>query len=184
EEIMQIVTHPLNGLFPHPNEIRFNCNCPDWADMCKHVAASMYGIAVRLDTQPELLFKLRGVNHEELIAVDTAVADLTSGSRSRRRRTLGSDAIGDVFGIDLDQELSAPAEEIPTPPPAPPTFKPTAKSIRSLRDHLGLSRAEFAQELGVSAPSVAKWETTRGRLNLHARSHEKLSALHQKTYSA
>jgi uncharacterized Zn finger protein len=185
-EIMQIVTHPLNGLFPHPKEIRFNCNCPDWADMCKHVAAAMYGIAVRLDTQPELLFKLRGVNHEELISVDTAVADLTSGSRSRRRRTLGSDAIGDVFGIDLDQELSAAAEEIPspTPPPVRPTFKPTAKSVRALRDHLGLSRAEFALELGVSAPSVAKWETTCGRLNLQTRSHQKLSELHQKTYSA
>ena len=102
EEIMQVVTDPLDGLFPHPNEIRFNCNCPDWADMCKHVAAAMYGIAVRLDTQPELLFKLRGVDHAELIAVDTAIDDLTTGSRSRRRRTLSDDSIGDVFDIDFD----------------------------------------------------------------------------------
>jgi uncharacterized Zn finger protein len=80
DEIMQVVTHPLDGLFPHPKEIRFNCNCPDWADMCKHVAAVMYGIGVRLDTQPELLFKLRGVNHEELIAVDAAIDDLTTGN--------------------------------------------------------------------------------------------------------
>ncbi len=104
DEIMQIVTHPLDGLFPHPNEIRFNCNCPDWADMCKHVAAVMYGIGVRLDTEPELLFKLRGVNHEELIAVETAIDNLTAGKRARRRRTLDSGSIGNVFGIELDAE--------------------------------------------------------------------------------
>lgn len=104
DEIMTLVTDPENGLFPNPSEIRFNCNCPDWADMCKHVAAVMYGIGVRLDTEPELLFKLRGVNHEELIAVDTAIDELTSGKRSRRRRTLDSGSIGNVFGIELDEE--------------------------------------------------------------------------------
>jgi uncharacterized Zn finger protein len=102
DEIMTVVTDPAEGLFPRPNEIRFNCNCPDWADMCKHVAASMYGIGVRLDTHPELLFKLRGVNHEELIAIDTAIDDLTSSKRSRRR-ILSSDSIGDVFGIDSEE---------------------------------------------------------------------------------
>jgi uncharacterized Zn finger protein len=104
DEIMTVVTDPENGLFPSPSEIRFSCNCPDWADMCKHVAAAMYGIGVRLDTEPELLFKLRGVNHEELIAVDTAIEDLTTGKSSRRRRTLDSESIGNVFGIELDEE--------------------------------------------------------------------------------
>ena len=102
-EIMEIVTDVDCGLFPQPDEIRFNCNCPDWADMCKHVAAAMYGVGVRLDTEPELLFKLRGVNHEELIAVDTAIDDLTDGTRSRRR-TLSTDPVENVFGIDLDEE--------------------------------------------------------------------------------
>jgi uncharacterized Zn finger protein len=112
DEIMEIVTDVDSGLFPHPDEIRFNCNCPDWADMCKHVAAAMYGIGVRLDSEPELLFKLRGVNHAELIAVDTAVDDLTAGSRSRRRRTLRTEEISTVFGVELDDD---------TPPPRPPT---------------------------------------------------------------
>jgi uncharacterized Zn finger protein len=103
DEIMEIVTDRDNGLFPSPDEIRFNCNCPDWADMCKHVAAVMYGIGVRLDTEPELLFKLRGVNHEELIAVDTAIDNLTDGKRSRRRRTLSDDCVAAVFGIDLEE---------------------------------------------------------------------------------
>ena len=51
-----------------PAKCRFHCSCPDWASMCKHVAAVLYGVGSRLDSKPELLFLLRGVNHEELIA--------------------------------------------------------------------------------------------------------------------
>ena len=43
------------GLFPEPREISFNCSCPDWALMCKHVAAALYGVGARLDENP-LLF--------------------------------------------------------------------------------------------------------------------------------
>ena len=85
-----------------PKEITLNCNCPDWADMCKHVAASLYGVGVRLDESPELLFKLRGVDHTELITLGSAVSDLTKPKASRRRRTLDSAAVNDVFGLDLD----------------------------------------------------------------------------------
>jgi uncharacterized Zn finger protein len=103
DEIMTLVTDRDHGLFPQPSEIRFNCNCPDWADLCEHSAAVMYGIGVRLDEQPELLFNLRGVNHEALIAVENAVDELTSGKPSRRRRTLDSNTLTDVFGIDFEQ---------------------------------------------------------------------------------
>ena len=44
----------------------FTCSCPDWASMCKHVAAVLYGIGARLDQQPELLFRLRAVDGAEL----------------------------------------------------------------------------------------------------------------------
>ncbi|MGB8845376.1 MAG: SWIM zinc finger family protein, partial [Terracidiphilus sp.] len=57
-----------SGLFPSPNEIELSCSCPDWADMCKHVAAVLYGIGARLDQQPELLFRLHKVDERELIA--------------------------------------------------------------------------------------------------------------------
>lgn len=30
-----------NGLFPESKEISFSCSCPDWAIMCKHVAAAV-----------------------------------------------------------------------------------------------------------------------------------------------
>ena len=166
DEIMTVVTHRENGLFPHPNEIRFNCNCPDWADMCKHVAAAMYGIGVRLDTEPELLFKLRGVNHEELISMDTAVDEITGGRRSRRRRTLKADALEEVFGVALEKEES-------------PSFEATGACIRALREKFDLSQAAFARKVGVSTPSISKWENTPGTLNLQAKSFQALERVHK-----
>ncbi len=169
DEVMEIVTDRDNGLFPHPDEIRFNCNCPDWADMCKHVAAAMYGIGVRLDTEPELLFKLRGVNHEELIAVDTAIDDLTTGKRSRRRRTLQAEEVGDVFGIELEPE-------------ATPAFEPTGGCIRELREKLEMTQHDFSKELGVSKASVMNWENASHSLNLQAKSFQSLETLFNKTH--
>ncbi len=66
--VMQVVTSREGGLFPKPKEIELSCSCPDWADMCKHVAAVLYGVGTRLDEQPDLLFKLRQVDHMELIS--------------------------------------------------------------------------------------------------------------------
>lgn len=182
DEIMTIVTDRQNGLFPRPKEIRFNCNCPDWADMCKHVAAVMYGVGVRLDTQPELLFKLRGVNHEELIHLDTAMTEITGGTRSRRRRTLDSSALENVFDIELEQEKPAVAEPKPRTPSKKPKaapFKPTGAAVRKLRKQTGLSEEQFAQKIGVSKASIIKWESTKGPLKLQAKSIEKLEKLHK-----
>ena len=180
DEIMTVVTDRENGLFPHPDEIRFNCNCPDWADMCKHVAAAMYGVGVRLDTEPELLFKLRGVNHEELIAVDTAIDDLTAGKRSRRRRTLDTEAVENVFGIELEEveePATKPRKRTAKRNVAAPVFKPTGKAIRALRQKLEMSQAAFARKVGVSAPSIAKWEKTKGTLTLQIKSLQALEVV-------
>ncbi len=66
--VMDRVCREGDGLFPAPDEIKLSCSCPDWADMCKHVAAVLYGVGARLDEQPQLLFVLRGVDENELIA--------------------------------------------------------------------------------------------------------------------
>jgi uncharacterized Zn finger protein len=101
--VMEIVTDRDDGLFPSDSEIHLNCDCPDWADLCKHLAAVLYGIGARLDQQPDLLFALRGVKHAELIDVrmDNAVASTTG--RGGRRRKVDSGDLGDLFGIDLDE---------------------------------------------------------------------------------
>ena len=56
------------GLFPSPAEIKFSCSCPDYAGMCKHIAAVLYGIGARLDQKPDLLFRLHDVDEKDLIA--------------------------------------------------------------------------------------------------------------------
>ena len=103
DHVMEVVTDRKEGLFPLPGEMSFHCSCPDWASMCKHVAAVLYGIGARLDAKPELLFALRGVNHEELIEADAekAVAAATSRGKSKR---LAADEIGAVFGIEIDTD--------------------------------------------------------------------------------
>ena len=106
---MGVVTDRQEGLFPLPGEISLGCGCPDWAVMCKHVAAVLYGVGARLDHKPELLFTLRGVDHEELIAADAeaAVSAATSGGKSKR---LAAAELSDVFGIDLDDGLERPSQ--------------------------------------------------------------------------
>jgi uncharacterized Zn finger protein len=104
KSVMSVVTDRNQGLFPLPKEIRLECNCPDWAVMCKHVAAVLYGVGARLDEHPELLFLLRGVDHEELIETEVGVT-AAAGSEVGRRR-IAEDALADVFGIEMSETVA------------------------------------------------------------------------------
>jgi uncharacterized Zn finger protein len=110
DQVMGILTRRETGLFPAPAEIKLKCSCPDWATMCKHVAAVLYGVGARLDESPELLFTLRSVNHEELITQATAATDLAAKTRATGPE-LAESELGAVFGIELDtaQVAAAPA---------------------------------------------------------------------------
>lgn len=103
--VMQAVTDRETGLFPSPKQISFNCSCPDWANMCKHVAATMYAVGVKLDQHPELLFKLRKVDHTELLDAASADTNLSSGDTSAE--VLQPNELADLFGIDLAEPESA-----------------------------------------------------------------------------
>ena len=74
------------------------CTCPDWAGMCKHVAAAMYGVGNRLDSSPELLFVLRGVDHLELIEQAIPTAPVKSKGTAP---TIATDELGAIFGIEI-----------------------------------------------------------------------------------
>ena len=106
DRVMDVVAHRDTGLFPKPGEIELVCDCPDWATMCKHAAAVLYGVGSRLDDSPELLFRLRGVDEADLIAADMA---LPQGATAD---TLADGDLGDIFGIDLDP---APAPNVGQP---------------------------------------------------------------------
>ncbi len=98
------------GLFPTPSEISFDCSCPDWADMCKHVAATLYGVGARLDEDPSLFFSLRKVNMEDLIG--QAVQDKTNAilytTPTIGKRVIADDKLSDLFDLDLDVGMPDP----------------------------------------------------------------------------
>ena len=126
-EVMEVMTRRDEGLFPKPAEISFTCSCPDWATLCKHVAAAMYGIGSRLDTQPELLFLLRGVDSSELIAAAADTAGQTGAAAAGE--TLDAGDLSDVFGVDME---------------TPPTRSPAAKKPRKTPPKTALSPAPAA----------------------------------------
>src|ERR1700682_437086 len=97
--VMERICRQNHGLFPAPAEIQLSCSCPDWADMCKHVAAVLYGIGARLDHRPELLFLLRGVDEKELIVKAGSSMPLAKQAPAAGR-VLGGD-LSDIFGLDM-----------------------------------------------------------------------------------
>ncbi|MDL2279764.1 helix-turn-helix domain-containing protein [Desulfovibrio sp. OttesenSCG-928-G11] len=202
-QVMEIMCDPATGIFPSPSEITFDCSCPDWASMCKHVAATLYGIGRRLDTEPDLLFVLRGVNAGDLIS---SGLDFT---RNTQPDALGDDDLGALFGIDLDVDAPIappPVPGLPAKPQSPakastprkvsakaapdactkPPFRagrPTGAAIRRLRKLADLTPAAFARALGVSIVTLHRWEESKGVLTLRTASIESLLAFQEKLFA-
>jgi uncharacterized Zn finger protein len=98
--VMDRVCQQDDGLFPAPAEIKLSCSCPDWADMCKHVAAVLYGVGARLDERPQLLFVLRGVDENDLLA--GTGPDLTlSKSAPSTAKVLDDGDVAALFGLEM-----------------------------------------------------------------------------------
>src|SRR6266478_6397687 len=114
--VMDRVCREGTGLFPAPKEIKLSCSCPDWADMCKHVAAALYGVGARLDQKPQLLFVLRGVDENELIAGAGQDLTLTKAAPSAAKMLDDSD-VAALFGLEM-------AEPARSDPPALTASKP------------------------------------------------------------
>jgi uncharacterized Zn finger protein len=90
DNVMRVVTDREQGLFPLPGEMSFSCDCPDWASMCKYIAAVLYSVGARLEKQPERLFQLRSVNHEQLIDANIdAHAAVDSAATAGQGKTPG-----------------------------------------------------------------------------------------------
>lgn len=112
--ILADLTAHSTGLFPAPSEINLGCSCPDWADMCKHVAAALYGAGARLDHDPALFFTLRGVDMQELItaAGNAAATDLTGTGPSDT--ALDDADLSTIFGVELDPAGAGPEPTLPS----------------------------------------------------------------------
>ncbi len=116
KNVMERVCREADGLFPAPSEIKMSCSCPDWADMCKHVAATLYGVGARLDTDPDALFALRGVDRAELVSTVGVDLPFTRGTAASER-VLADDDVAALFGIDI------------AAPGAPPAKSPAKQSL-------------------------------------------------------
>jgi uncharacterized Zn finger protein len=110
--VMDRVCREGDGLFPAPDEIKLSCSCPDWADMCKHVAAVLYGVGARLDQTPQLLFVLRGVDENELLAAAGQNESLTKPVRSKATVLHDTDMAA-LFGLEMADSAN-PETSIPT----------------------------------------------------------------------
>jgi uncharacterized Zn finger protein len=108
KNVMERVCRETDGLFPAPREITMSCSCPDWAGLCKHVAATLYGVGARLDHDPELLFTLRGVNRDDMVSAVDGDLPLTSAAVASER-VLADDDIAALFDLDMSEPMAPPA---------------------------------------------------------------------------
>jgi uncharacterized Zn finger protein len=132
QNVMERVCRKGDGLFPSPKEITLSCSCPDWADMCKHVAAALYGVGARLDQQPELLFTLRAVNENELIAAASNNIPMADTAKPDTDRVMTEDDMAALFGINMeDAVVTAPTPKKKTTTTIVKKTKPSVKSVPS-----------------------------------------------------
>jgi len=132
EAVLRVITDRATGLFPAPNEITLNCSCPDSASLCKHLAAVLYGVGARLDEKPELLFLLRGVDHQDLVAevLDAASRGAPGAEGTIPGAGLTDGDLADVFGIDIGDAAPAAVPLAPTAPALPMVSAVKAKPIK------------------------------------------------------
>jgi uncharacterized Zn finger protein len=171
--VMDRVCRKGDGLFPSPREIKLSCSCPDWADMCKHVAAVLYGVGARLDTKPELLFALRGVDENELLSVAGQDVALNQAAPVAGK-VLDDGDVAALFGLELaetagsdapvpagipvggktprrSKRLSAAKAPPKVPPKAPRKMKTAAANVRKR-----LRGARIRSEAERAAPAVVR----------------------------
>ncbi len=203
--VMQTMCDRDNGLFPSPKEINLNCDCPDWAELCKHLAAVLYGVGARLDQSPELLFLLRGVDYQELIGAELAIDTTSTGDE------LNDDDLSTIFGIEIDtapelddtllnvagnkskankkkraKKAKAKAKVKVKVTPAGAGAININRGIRAshllkLRKLHQLTQQDLAKMTGKSLVTIRNWEAGTGVLNLQSASRQVLVKLFEMT---
>ena len=163
--MMELVTGREHGLFPKPKEIKMRCSCPDGAYMCKHLAAVLYGVGNRLDSSPESLFVLRGVDHLELIEQAIPTAPL---GKSGTAPTIAIDDLGAIFDIEIGD---APVANAETTIPAKTVAKQAGKKTRTVKK---VSATKAAAT--IPAQTLAKQVATKARAEKNASATKKTKA--------
>lgn len=165
--VMERVCRPKTGLFPAPSRIDFKCTCPDWAWMCKHVAAVLYGVGARLDKQPDLLFKLRDVDVQELVAsADGGIA--LDANAPVAGRLLERDDLSELFGLELaepvePQERPKGRRKVRTKPATAPRRTPKKQRKRAQKTTAKAGAKARAKKLAGAKPPGMRKRTGKQR---------------------
>lgn len=188
KHVMERVCREADGLFPAPREIRMSCSCPDWADMCKHVAATLYGVGARVDSDPDVLFLLRGVDRAELVSTGADLSITEAAANSQR--VLADDDMAALFGLEIEAPRT-PAAKAPragrsrpvdvgterkvAPKPSPARKAPTRKANEAAAERAPATTPEVKPAVGrvslsqtrrddkLGRGKVAKWIGARAR---------------------
>lgn len=159
-ELSEIFLAEGKGLFPSPKEISFNCSCPDWASMCKHVAAALYGIGARLDEDPTLFFTLRGVRTDDLVAeaIQDKTAELLAKAKRKSAKVVTETDLSSLFGIDLDTPPVFASEASKTTSKKSPAQKTATQNLRKPGKKTPLSPSRVAPPIDQVAALIAKYK--------------------------
>lgn len=172
--VMERICRPQTGLFPSPKEIKLNCSCPDWATMCKHVAAVLYGVGARLDQQPELLFTLRKVDAQDLVARAGAGLPLAKKAPAAGKM-LDQSKLAEVFGIEMAEALvpdararaaakkKVPVTMAPAKKKVPVTMAPVKKKAPMKKNTAARKKKAVKQQTAAGAPTRLAPAPKRGR---------------------
>jgi uncharacterized Zn finger protein len=150
DDVLARLSDPKQGMFPSPNELKLQCSCPDYATMCKHIAATLYGVGHLLDSEPGLFFKMRGVDQTELVtdAMTTQTVDDAMGLN--QQSDLADENLSAIFGIDLatnsDPLSKASRQE---------QSKPARKRVDNSKSKVKPKREKVSPNKS-SSPTIAK----------------------------
>jgi uncharacterized Zn finger protein len=139
QEVMRVVTDSEQGLFPKPQEIQMQCSCPDWAGLCKHLAAVLYAVGARLDDRPELLFQLRSLDPQELISAELNLDLIGQGQHSGQPsgrpsgRRLADADLSALFGVEVDDSPLPRPPQVPVPTSASGAAVPAAQASKTTK---------------------------------------------------
>ena len=155
---MERICQQKTGLFPAPAEIEFSCSCPDWASMCKHVAAVLYGVGARLDEQPELLFKLRKVDEKDLIAKAGKGLPLSKKGPADDK-VLAADGLSELFGLELGTGGDSSSLETATPAAKPARARRPTKAAPAPEDAATPAKPAGRRSSGKTSKNTPKSKT-------------------------
>jgi uncharacterized Zn finger protein len=165
---MDRVCREGDGLFPSPDEIKLSCSCPDWAEMCKHAAAALYGVGARLDEKPQLLFVLRGVDESDLFARTGEGMPLADAAPSTASR-LDDSEVAALFGLEMADTAPSKAPQVPRRADKERTAAKGTKATKKIKGKSGTASLLAApRKTGTQVKASARNPSSRARTGDHS----------------